>query len=482
MRTRAKYHAILSFRMGLGIGVMTVAIAPAPGAAAEMATNPFPAPPAAAAAYVERALAANLGLASRTLDVEAARARLEEVRGTWRPRIDVLARATLADGGRTIDFPTGDLLNGAYRTLNDYLRTQGRPPAFGEVPNQSIPLLRRQEQETKLRVLQPLYRPEISRGVEANRALVAGREAQVAAHRRELRLAVLSAYYTYLRSETALEILGSAQELAAEARRVNRVLADTGKLTEDRVLRAEADELELQQQRVAAERDRNHARAYFNTLLQRPLGTAVERIDENELRHIAEALLQVPAPDDWNVERREELQALQRAVEAATAGADAVKARSQPSLVLAVEGGVQGENYRTGGEARFVQGSLVAEFNVWDGRQRRSQWQQATLERRRAELQLADTRQQLELQVRQAADELKAAAAGYRAAQRRAEATAQAFQLVRQREREGLANQLTLLDGRDALTRAELSRTLALHQVLISAAMLDRTAALSPAP
>jgi outer membrane protein TolC len=161
-----------------------------------MVANPFPAPPPAAAAYVERALAANLGLASRTLDVEAARARLEEVRGTWRPRVDVLARATLADGGRTIDFPTGDLLNGAYRTLNDYLRTQGRPPAFGEVSNQSIALLRGQEQETKLRVLQPLYRPEISRGVDANRALVAGREAQVAAHRRELRLAVLTAYYT----------------------------------------------------------------------------------------------------------------------------------------------------------------------------------------------------------------------------------------------------------------------------------------------
>ena len=117
-----------------------------------------------------------------------------------------------------------------------------------------------------------------------------------------------------------------------------------------------------------------------------------------------------------------------------------------------------------------------------DAPPRRRLWQQATRARRRAELQLADTRQQLELQVRQAADELQAAAAGFRAAERRAEAAAQAFQLVRQREREGLANQLTLLDGRDALTRAELSRTLALHQVLMSAAVLDRAAALSPAP
>lgn len=480
MRTSAKFHATFSFRVGLGVGVMAVAISP--GTAAEVSASALPAPPAVAVAYVERALAANLGLAGRALDVEAARARLEEVRGAWRPRVDVLARATLADGGRTIDFPTGDLLNGAYRTLNDYLRTQGRPAAFGEVPNQSIALLRGQEQETKLRVIQPLYRPDISRGVDANRALVAGREAQLAAHRRELRLAVLTAYYAYLRSETALEILGSALELAAEARRVNRVLADTGKLTEDRVLRAEADELELQQQHAAAERDRNLARAYFNTLLQRPLATTIDRVAENELRGNVEALLQTPPRDEWSVERREELQAWQRAVEAATAGAEAVKARGRPSLAVAVEGGLQGENYRTSGDARFVQGSLVAELNLWDGRQRRSQWQQATLERRRAELQLADTRQQLELQVRQAADELKAAAAGYRAAQRRVEASAQAFQLVREREREGLANQLTFLDGRDALTRAELSRTLALHQVLLSAAMLDRATALSPAP
>ncbi|MBL9211671.1 MAG: TolC family protein [Opitutaceae bacterium] len=480
MRTNETNRPLRALGVGLGFGLLAFFVPPS--LAAEPPPAALPAPPAVAAAYVERALAANLGLAGRALDVEAARARLEEVRGAWRPRVDVLARATLADGGRTIDIPTGDLLNGAYRTLNDYLRTQGRPPAFGEVPNQSIALLRSHEQETKVRVLQPLYRPELSRGVEASRAAVAGREAQLAAHRRELRLAVLMAYYTYLRSETALEILGSAQELAGEARRVNRVLADTGKLTEDRVLRAEADELELQQQRVAAERDRNHARAYFNTLLQRPLATAIDRVDETELRRAADVLLETPARDDWGAERREELLALQRAVEAATAGADAVKARSQPSVVLAVEGGIQGENYRTGGEARFVQGSLVAEFNLWDGRQRRSQWQQATLERRRAELQLADARQQLELQVRQAADEWKAAAAGFRAAQRRAEAAAQAFQLVRQREREGLANQLTFLDGRDALTRAELSRTLALHQVLMSAAALDRAAALSPAP
>ncbi len=70
--------------------------------------------PAAAAGYVNEAFERNLGLAGQTLDVERARARLAEVRGALQPRLDLLARYTRADGGRTIEFPVGDLLNGAY--------------------------------------------------------------------------------------------------------------------------------------------------------------------------------------------------------------------------------------------------------------------------------------------------------------------------------------------------------------------------------
>ncbi|HEY0945562.1 MAG TPA: TolC family protein [Opitutaceae bacterium] len=438
--------------------------------------------PAAAARYVEEAFTRNLALQARTLDVESARARLAEARSAYQPRLDFVARYSVADGGRTIDVPVGDLLNGVYRTLNDYLRSQGQPAAFAPVENQSISLLREHEQETKLRLTQPLYRPAIPRGVRAQKATLAARDAQLAAYRRELRLAVLSGYYGYLQAEAAVATLDSAERLTAEAVRANRLLLETDRVTEDRLLRAEADALAVRQQRAEAERDRNLARSYFNFLLNRPLELAIEHVSDDELRGLTEVLLAVESSGAPGPDRREELVALQHAVAAASAAEDAVRARFQPALDLAVEGGIQGENYRTGGDANFVQGSLVASVNLWDGRERRSQLQQARIERRRAELELEDTRQQLALQVQQASDEFAAATAAHRTATRRREAARRVFELVTQREREGLVNQLSFLDARNELTRAELNDVVTRQRLFIAAAALDRAAALSPLP
>ena len=438
--------------------------------------------PAVATGYVEEALTRNLALAGQTLEVERAQARLAEVRGALQPRLDLVARYTRADGGRTIEFPTGDLLNGAYRTLNDYLRSQGQAAAFPQIANQSIPLLREREQETKLRLTQPLYRPEIVRGVRAGRATAAAREAQLAAFKRELRLTVLAGYYGYLQAEAAVKILADANELTAESLRVNRLLRSADKITDDRVLRAEAEDLTVRQQRAEAERDRNAARRAFNFLLNRELDAVVLMPPGEEVARLTAVLLAEAATTGVSTERREELAALRHAVEAASAGESAVRARLYPSLALAVEGGTQGETYRTGAGANFVQGSLVAEVNLWDGRRQRGELTQARLDRRRAELELEQTRQQLALQLARAQDDLAAASVAYRAAEARREALARAFALVAAREREGLVNQLSFLDARTEHTRAELNAEIVRQRLFTAAAELDRAAALTPLP
>ncbi len=438
--------------------------------------------PAVAEGYVAEALQRNLALAARELDVEQARARLAEARSAFQPRLDIVARYSGAAGGRTIDIPTGDLLNGVYRTLNDYLRSQGQPAAFPQVGNDSIPLLRSREQETKLRLVQPLWRPEIARTARSGREAVAAREAQRAAYRRELRLDVLAAYFGWLQAEAAVGVFTTAAELTTEALRTNHALAAVDKITDDRALRAEADDLLVRQQLAEAERDRNAARSYFDFLLNRPLESPIERPAPAELQQLTDALLAAPPADAVSIERREELEALRRSVAAATATEDAVRARLQPTLALAVEGGIQGETYRTGGDADFVQGSLIAELNVWDGRQRHSEVQQARIERRRAELQLEETRQRIRLQAQQAADEYRAAIAAHTAALRRAQASERAFDIVRQREQAGLVAQLGFLDARTELTRAQLNRTITAARLVIAAAAFDRATAQTPLP
>ncbi len=476
MASMAMRRLLLLFSVGASGLVLALALArPARGAGPE-AESPV------AAAYVREALARNLGLQARALNLEQAQSRLAEARSAYLPRLDLVARYSVADGGRTIDFPAGDLLNGVYRTLNELLVSQGRPTAFPQIENQSIALLRDREQETKLRLTQPLYRPEIARGVHASRSAAASQASQLDAYKRELRYTVLMAYHHYVQAVLAERILASAAELTTEALRVNRVLAEADKVTPDRVLRAEADDLAVAQARAEAQRDRRTAQAYFNTLLDRPLDAAILEEAAERLAAGAEWLAsdRVALPD--SPARREELRALEQAVAAAEAAESAVRARLLPKLGLAVEGGIQGTSYRRGEGSDFVQGSVVGEINLWDGHERRSQLAQARIERRRVELQLASARQQLALEVQAAGDTFRAAQAGYRAAQRRSEAAREAFALVEAREREGLASQLTFLDARNELTRAELNAAITRQQLFVAAAALDRAAAESPLP
>jgi outer membrane protein len=108
----------------------------------------WPAAPEPVQSLVGQALRSNLALAGESIELERASARLDEARGAMLPRLDAYARYSEATGGRAIDVPVGDLLNGAYATLNQFLASQGQAPRFGTIQNQSIPFLRSHEQQT----------------------------------------------------------------------------------------------------------------------------------------------------------------------------------------------------------------------------------------------------------------------------------------------------------------------------------------------
>jgi outer membrane protein len=445
------------------------------------ASPAWPAAPAALTGYAAEAEHSNLALNGEALEVERAAARLEQARSHFLPRLDLAARYTRADGGRTIDFPVGDLLNGAYATLNQYLASQGQPARFPTLANQSIPLLRDHEQETKLRLTQPLYAPEIGRGVTAARAGLAAQEWQYAAYRRQLRAEVEESVLRHRLAEAVVGIYDSALGLVRESQRVNRSLFANGKATEDQVLRADAEAAAVEQQRQDAVKDRDLARSYVNFLLNRPLGTPLTPLSDADLASWG-ASLAGSAPDGLTVANREELQALQRAEAAAHAGTEAVQARQKPTLALAVEGGIQGESYRTGAGSNYAMGSLVLEWNLFDGRQRRSEAAQARLDERQAARRREETVLQLALQLQQAGDEFSVARSGLAAATLRRDAARESYRIIAKKESVGLANQLTVLDARNTLTAAELNYEITRTRLLVAAVRLDRAAALSPLP
>ena len=445
------------------------------GGAAEPA---WPVLPVVVTGYVEQAFMANLALQREQRDFDSARARLAAARGALQPRLDLAARYTVARGGRAIDFPIGDLLNPVYGSLN--VLTGDR--RFPSVENQAIAFLRPEEQETKLRLLQPLYRPEILRGTEAARAQVAGTEATLAAFRRELRLEVQRGYFHWQQSLAAIEIYASAAELNAEAVRVNRALVANDAATEDAVLRVESDALLVRQQQLAAGAQVSLVLARFNLLLNRPEDTPLEAAPGAELEQLERSLSAISPVGFVTAGEREELIALDQAVQAADASSRAAHAARRPAVSLAVESGVQGTSYRSGQGAGFTQASVVAEWNLFDGNRASSRVRAAGNDRAKAEARRTEVRRQLALQANDARRRFVVAVASLAAAGGRRAAAERVFLLVARRDREGLVNQLGFLDARHELTAARLSHATARCQLFIAYAELDRELALTPLP
>ncbi len=73
------------------------------------------------------------------------------------PSVNLTASYTLAAGGRVIEFPIGDLLNGAYATLNQLTASQ----RFPQLENQKILLAPNNFYDVKVRTTYPIFNKDI---------------------------------------------------------------------------------------------------------------------------------------------------------------------------------------------------------------------------------------------------------------------------------------------------------------------------------
>jgi outer membrane protein TolC len=418
---------------------------------------------------VDEALQANLQLRASGASVQQRLAALEQARARYLPAIDFAARYSVADGGRTIDIPVGDLLNPVYETLDQMLVAQGQPPQFPRVSNQSIELLRNPEQETKVLLQQPIYEPRIRPAVDANRAQLTRAEADLAALRSQVIRDVKQAYYGWLAAGQAVTVLDATLEAARANLAANESLYRNGRVTRDLVYRAEADVLEIEQQRLATASRVRIARSYVNLLRNAPLaqplpraeldGATIERFRGRLLRTLAGRQLDAAALQGLADERRQELKGLDAAIAAGLAQQDLARAAFKPSLGLGAEAGIQGTDYGYEQEDRYVLASLVLRFNAFRGGADRAALDEARAltEQLRATRDLAG--QQVRLEVQQALETFEVAEASLGTAVKRAEAASGAFRITSRKRDLGQVNQAEFIDARRAFTDAELNVT-----------------------
>jgi outer membrane protein TolC len=366
-------------------------------------------------------------------------------------------------------------VNPAYAGLNQILGQAAYPTHIQAM----LPLAR----ETKLVATQPLFAPALLFQHRLRGDELAAERASWAAFARQLRAEVQTAYFEYGRASQTVALLDRTRALLDENLRVSELLLRNGKLTEDAVFRARADLAELAQRRDEVEGGVDAARRFLNFLVDRPLGDPVPEPPPPVSPLGAGATTAVPITAASALAasaRREELARLAAGQRAAADGARLAGSAYLPTVALAAEYGFQGDRYDFGLDRDYLVASLVLRWNLWAGLGDRARVRQAELASRRLDLQEAEVRRQIALEVLQA---WRSAETSRRAISTTAERVASArasYEVVSRKFAAGAAPPVELLDARTTLTRAEVDQVSSTYEFAIRLVELERVAALAP--
>ena len=398
--------------------------------------------------YITQGLENNLALKQKESSFRQSLEALNEARGLFYPAVSLNARYTVSEGGRVIDFPVGDLMNPVYATLNQLTASN----LFPQIENQQIRFLRPREQETKLRLIQPVINTDLYYNAKIKKELSVSEEINLEQYKRELIAGIKKAYYTVGMTESLLNMLEETRLLLLENIRVNTKLVENNKITRDNLLRSQTELSKFEQQLQVAAKNQQVAAGYFNFLLNRPLTDSI----------LVEAPIISPLPaglqDNYTqqaVQNREEIKNLEQYGHISDLSIKMNRSSRLPDLFVLADYGFQGESYQFNKNQDYMQASVVLSWDLFNGFQNKARIRQALIQKEMVERQLDEAKSQIELQVINAMHELKASEAGVTAAENQAWSAREGFRLVRRKYEEGQASLIEFMDARNSLTQAE---------------------------
>ncbi|GJM31039.1 MAG: hypothetical protein DHS20C18_00400 [Saprospiraceae bacterium] len=427
--------------------------------------------------YLQTALENNISLQQKNLSYEKSLAVLREAKGMFFPKLSLEARFSVAQGGRSFDIPIGDLMNPVYQNLNliNNLNQEANPdypvvPEYQQIENERIKFLRPTEQETKVRVVMPVFNTAILQNhrIQQNRA--EAEKISVEVYQQELVLEVKKAYFNYAKAYQAHELFANTLLLVKENLRTSESLHRNNKVTLDVVYAAAAQLEEVEQQLAEARKNVKVAEAYFNFLLNRNYDTPIELM-ENEA--VTKVVLSPDAARQQAHQGRVELQQLNYYLSVADNNVQLKKNNYLPTINLVADYGFQGTQYSFGKDDDFAMGSIVMSWNLFDPTHG-AKVQQAKIERLELEKQKEQLHQQIGLQVTSAYYNLEAGLQQIESATAEIAAAEKAYRLVDKKFSQGQANLVELTDARTQLTNAGQKQIIARYDYAFKLAEFER--------
>jgi outer membrane protein TolC len=412
--------------------------------------------------YILIGLKSNEVIKQHNFDIKKSIYALKEARSLFYPTVSLNANYTVADGGRTIDIPIGDMLNPVYSTLNQITNSNALPT----LQNQSVLINPDNFYDAKIHTTMPLLNFEIiyNKRIKSQQSSLQKIELEI--YERELVKEIKIAYYKYLQSIEGVNIYQDALKLVKENQRVNQSLFKNDKINRTAVLRSDNEVIRIEANLDTAKQTSNNAKSYFNFLINQKLDSEIEIDSDNEnLPNVMVA---------ENTLNREELSKLNQVSEINENVNKLTQSYWYPKLSGFADVGFQDFDFEVNKDSRYYFAGLGLEWNIFSGNKNKYKIKQVELDSQKINSQTDNVKQQLLLQFQVSQNNLKSALEQFYADKNQKQSAQKYNEDITKLYKEGQAIYIELLDAQNQWVNAQLNTNISLYNSWIAFAEMER--------
>jgi outer membrane protein len=417
--------------------------------------------------YIETGLKNNLVLQEKNISLESALNALKAANSLFFPSIDLLGDYQSGDGGRSISFPVGDMLNPVYRTLNQLTSSE----VFPEISNFETNFFPQNYYDLKVRTSLPVINSDLVYNRTIRKQQVSMQEYDVEIYKSELIRNIQVAYYNYLSAAKSIAIYDGALSLAGEAKRINQSLLDNGKSLKAYVLRSESEIQGLEAKRTSALQQVKNARMYFNFIINT---NPDDDIDTTYEVSVDQRIVDRYLLNEASITNRTELKALEQSESINRNILKMNKGYWIPKLNGFMDLGSQAGDWKFNNKSKYYFLGLQLNVPLFSAGKNRIRIKQSELALKNQLINNNDTRNQIQLSAEMARNSLMASYRNYAATIKQLDAATAYNQLIETGYKEGINTFIETIDARNQLTAASLQLVINKYQLLAAVATYER--------
>jgi len=419
--------------------------------------------------YVGEALRNNLAFKDLDLSVRAQNLKVDLAKKNWSPQANLGATYLLAEGGRRISFPVGDLFNPTYLTLNQLTNSEQFPTNLENIETQLTP---NNFLDANLNITKPILNSSIKYNILIQEELLSMADLDKSQQTAAIAFQVRQAYYNFLKTTKGVKLVDQNLDLLGEVKTFNEKLIKYDKATPDVISDVNFEIQNLKSERQSLEQQQELSKILLNTLMNRDLSEDI----------IVDESLTLQVPDERKlaelinsaIANRQELKRLEVFTKVNEINKERIQKSNQPTLGVQGGVGLQSENFSFDDGGPLFTLALNLGWNIWDGGIKKKKLEELQLEQERTSLRRDVATQQITLEVAQAYYELQSLKSRYEAETEAIKSARISYGAVDKRYRNDRALLIELLTAQNRLLSSELNQVLLSIDMLIAQAKIKK--------